>query len=313
MSKLRNLTLIILVSIVIACKKKPRPVYVTTLEVTEIKDITARSGGLITGEGITEKGICWGTEADPERSIGKTNEGGGSDGFQSLLTGLEPLKNYYVWAYATNESGSTYGDPVSFISAKAETGFVFDIDNNIYQTVKIGTKQWMQNSLQVKHYRNGDPITLIQDDNNWAQTQSGAYCVQPNLVMSYYGGLYNWYAINDSRNIAPIGWHVATQEEWDELITHLGGTVAAGPKLRILTPQYWPVNSSNTNESGFTALPSGFRVNGSFSSAGNAASFWTGTSAPSGFSWAYSLTNVSLYSGTYSRADGRSVRCVKDQ
>ncbi|MES2679333.1 MAG: fibrobacter succinogenes major paralogous domain-containing protein [Bacteroidota bacterium] len=308
----KNLTLIILLALAFSCKKKPRPLYVTTLGVAEIEDITALSGGLITGEGVTAKGVCWGTEPSPELSTGITNEGVGSDSYQSRLTGLSPLKTYYVWAYAANESGVTYADPVKFTSAALVTGSVFDIDNNNYPTVRIGSKQWMQKNLQVTRYRNGDPIALLPSDNSWTQTQSGAYCVQPNLVISYYGGLYNWFAVNDARNIAPVGWHVATQADWDDLLNTLGGTGAAAPKMRIVTPQYWPTTSSNTNESGFTALPAGYRVNGSFSSGGTATSFWTNTSAPSSLSWAYTMNGTSLNSGSYSRSDGRSVRCVKD-
>jgi uncharacterized protein (TIGR02145 family) len=135
-----------------------------------------------------------------------------------------------VWAYAITESGLTFGDPAAFSSAAVVSGHVFDIDNNNYSTRGIGTKHWMQTNPRVNCHRKGDPIELLQPDIMLAQALSGAYCVQPNFVLCYYCGLYNWLAVNDLSNIAPFGCHVTTQEDWEDMIAHPGGFDDAAPK-----------------------------------------------------------------------------------
>ena len=113
---------------------------------------------------------------------------------------------------------------------KPETGTVTDIDGNTYVTVKIGEQWWMAENLKVTHYRNGDSIPNITADIQWAALDTGAWCSYDNNPdnVNHYGRLYNWYAVTDSRNIAPAGWHVATNDEWIALITILGGEITAG-------------------------------------------------------------------------------------
>jgi uncharacterized protein (TIGR02145 family) len=98
-----------------------------------------------------------------------------------------------------------------------------DIDRNVYQTVKIGDQVWMAENLRVTHYRNGDAIPNVKDE-EWSDLRSGAYCAYENdeTTAVTYGYLYNWSAVNDSRNIAPAVWHVPTDEEWKTLEMVLG-------------------------------------------------------------------------------------------
>lgn len=97
-----------------------------------------------------------------------------------------------------------------------ETGKVTDIDGNTYKTVKIGNQWWIAENLKVTHYRNGDAIPEVTDNEQWKNLNSGAYCAYDNNESNaaVYGYLYNWYAMNDSRNIAPEGWYVPSDEEW---------------------------------------------------------------------------------------------------
>ena len=121
-------------------------------------------------------------------------------------------------AYATNKAGTGYGDVVSFTTNRG-SGTVIDVDGNVYDTVVIGTQVWLAQNLKVTHYRNGDPIDSLDDNTEWCNTTSGAYCNynnDPNNAPAY-GRLYNWYATSDSREIAPEGWHVATDAEWAAL------------------------------------------------------------------------------------------------
>ncbi len=209
-------------------------------------------------------------------------------------------------------------------------GTVTDIDGNVYQAVKIGDQWWMAENLKVTHYRNGDAIAHVTDNTEWTNLSSGAWCVYDNNDgnTDTYGLLYNWYAVDDSRNIAPEGWHVPTDEEWKELEMYLGmsqseaddtgwrGTDEGG-KLKATGTEYWnSPNEGATNESGFSALPGGCRYfySGYFYFMGFYGYWWSSTEASSTSAW-----NRGLYCGysdvcrsyDYKRY-GFSVRCLRD-
>jgi uncharacterized protein (TIGR02145 family) len=149
------------------------------------------------------------------------------------------------------------------------------------QTVKIGNQWWMAENLKVTHYQNGDPI--VNKTLHWDAT-TGAYCAYDNDEKNAdtYGYLYNGYAVIDSRNIAPEGWHVPTDAEWHTLIDYLGSS--AGGKLKEAGTVHWDdPNTGATNESGFTAIPSGIRTSwGQFCEIGNEAYFWSATENENG-------------------------------
>lgn len=108
---------------------------------------------------------------------------------------------------------------------KVET--VTDFDGNIYHVVTIGTQDWLIENLKVTHYRTGDAIPNVTGNTQWGNLTTGAYCDYDNSVGNgtTYGRLYNWFAVNDSRKIAPTGWHVSSDAEWTVLTTYLGGEV----------------------------------------------------------------------------------------
>ena len=204
-----------------------------------------------------------------------------------------------------------------------------DIDGNVYRTVKIGNQIWMAENLKVTHYSNGDAIPEVAGNTEWADLTSGAYCHSP-LVQEYfeiYGLLYNWYAVSDSRNIAPEGWHVPTDQEWKELEMYLGmsesvaelsgmrGTDEGGKLKEIGTDNWKYPNTGATNESGFTALGGGGRdFSGYFFGLGEDEDWWSGTEVNSTTAWTRGLD--------FDRSDtdrwmdvkqcGFSVRCIKD-
>jgi len=209
------------------------------------------------------------------------------------------------------------------------TGTVTDIDGNVYKTVKIGNQWWMAENLKVMHYRNNDPIDYVIDDTDWANLTTGAYCYYDNNSShsAVYGALYNWYAVEDSRNIAPAGWHVPTDDEWKQLEMVLGmsqteadsngirGTDEGG-KLKETGTSHWKSpNTGSTNESGFTALPGGYRnYYGSFSTMGYYAVFWLTTDSNSFSAWHRKLSynSVNIDRSSESKKCGFSIRCVKD-
>jgi uncharacterized protein (TIGR02145 family) len=208
-------------------------------------------------------------------------------------------------------------------------GTVTDIDGNLYYTVKIGDQWWMLENLRVTHYRNGDPIPNVTDDGTWSGLSTGAYCEYDNnpANVETYGRLYNWYAVDDSRNIAPEGWHVATDDEWKQLEMYLGMSQAEadstgwrgtdeGGKLKEAGTVYWsPPNTGATNESGFSALPGGYRnIYGHFFGMGDDALFWCSSEFSSSHAWHRYLdySHSQVLRGYDPKEGGFSVRCVRD-
>ena len=107
---------------------------------------------------------------------------------------------------------------------------VVDIDGNTYQTVDICDQTWMKSNLNVSKYRNGDDIPQVTDATQWANLTTGAWCYFQNNTTNgtIYGKLYNWYAVNDPRGLAPNGWHIPSKDEWAVLRNCLGGENLAG-------------------------------------------------------------------------------------
>ena len=214
---------------------------------------------------------------------------------------------------------------------------VTDIDGNIYNTVTIGNQVWTSSNLKVTKYRNGDPIITGLDNSVWSSTTSGAYTIYPftdagetneAAVKDKYGLLYNAYAVNDPRNIAPAGWRVATDDDWKELETYNGmatnvldlsdwrNTDGEGQKLKSEEGWTWD-NKSGTDKYGFNALPGGFRAAaGTYGQVKNRAYFWTGTVSskltPSNWRRILEYNKISIHRVDVSRNEGYSVRLIKE-
>jgi len=192
-------------------------------------------------------------------------------------------------------------------------------------SVKIGAQGWMNKNLNVTHYRNGDAIPHVQSAAKWATLTTGAWCWYNNDSAngSIYGRLYNWYAVNDPRGLAPVGWHIASDVEWTTLVTFLGGTSLGGGGMKSTgttkdgTGLWRSPNTGATNSSSFTALPGGFRLdNGSFHGITSAGFWWTSTQGPdvSYSAWLRSLRydSAGIVVKRDGKRDGMSVRCVRD-
>ncbi len=207
---------------------------------------------------------------------------------------------------------------------------VTDIDGNVYPIVTIGDQVWMASNLKVTHFRNGDALPYVVEDAEWPTLTSAAFCFYENKIenLSVYGALYNGYAVLDSRNIAPEGWHVATDEDWKELEEFMGmdpnaldiigprGTDEGG-KLKEMGTEHWTKpNYLATDEYDFTALPGGWRNrdNGVFENMGNNVYFWTGSETGTGSVWRRTIgyDHAVIDRGGGAKVRGFSVRCVKD-
>ena len=144
----------------------------------------------------------------------------------------------------------------------------------------------MAENLKVTHYRNGDSIPNVTKKKEWKNLTNGAYCNYDNKEgnVATYGRLYNWFAVNDSCNIAPAGWHVPSEADWDILVQYLGPQVPAGSlvggKMKETGTVLWEYpNTGATNETGFSGLPGGYRyIDGDCRGKGLGAFFWSSSS-----------------------------------
>lgn len=195
---------------------------------------------------------------------------------------------------------------------------VTDLEGNVYHTITIGTQVWMVENLKTTKYRNGESIPNVTDNTAWGNLTTEAYCNYNNDTnnSTIYGRLYNWYAVTDSRNIAPLGWHVPSDAEWTTLTTYLGGESVAGSKLKEINTTHWQSpNTGATNETGFTALPGGTRiVNGVFYLIGYDGYWWGSTESIISNAWGlnmlYDVSNINR--NDYYKRAGLSVRCLRD-
>ena len=166
-------------------------------------------------------------------------------------------------------------------------------------------------NLDVVTYRNGDIIPQVTDEATWNSLTTGAWCYYNNdPANARYGKLYNWYAVNDPRGLAPTGWHIPTNAEWGILIDKLNSYSGdIDKKLKEQGPIWLNNSTIATNESGFTGLPGGTRSLGSFSRLGVIGMWWSsGISA-----YAYLLnTSPSLSRSGSNPEFGISVRCIRD-
>ena len=211
--------------------------------------------------------------------------------------------------------------------------FIFDCDTIVdqrnipeikYDEIEIGTQFWMDRNLYETHYRNGDPIPLITDGEEWGSTETGAYCYYDNDEnnIETYGLLYNWYAVTDTRDIAPTHWHIPSSDEWKKLLEYLGCEEIAGSILEEEVIKYWICPNSNANGSCFSALPGGRRQYNTsvkhsyYLDKGIKAVFWSNSIdevyhwKPPISIWLY-CDSVRVFSGG-SYKDGYSVRCIRD-
>ena len=191
-----------------------------------------------------------------------------------------------------------------------------------YGSVTIGTQEWMSKNLDVTTYKNGESIPQVTDTTAWAGLTTGAWCYYNNdsTMGTKYGKLYNWYAVTDSRGLAPEGWHIPGVAEWTTLSTTLGGDLVAGGKMKEAGSANWCCqNTGATDSSGFTGLPGGIRdATGTFyKTPGHFAYFWSATesSSPLQTAWIRSLSyaNAKLTtSPDFKKKHGMSVRCVRN-
>ena len=320
---------------------------ITTNEINRISFTSVTCGGNVSFEGlssVTARGVCWSISPNPTLNDNHTVDSSGLGSFTSLITGLQPYTHYYVRAYATNNSGTAYGNEVDFVSNMDSlpcpgTATITDYDGNTYTTVQIGDQCWMRENLRTTHYANGGSIPL---GSNTSTDSTTAYRFYPNSNesnVSTYGYLYNWPAVmggsassnsNPSgvQGICPNGWHVPSHSEWTQLINYVSGQTSYvcsnnsnNIAKALASTTYW-MNSNEScavgntpadnNATGFTALPAD-RTH--VSGLGTHAFFWSSTDDGNDaydLSFIYSLAHVAnIYSDF--KFFGFSVRCLRNE
>ena len=192
-----------------------------------------------------------------------------------------------------------------------------DIDGNGYKAVNIGTQTWLQQNLNVSHYNNGDIIPQVTNATDWNNLKTGAWCYYENDANKgkTYGKLYNWYAVNDPRGLAPKGYKIPNEDDWDVLISYLGGESIAGGKMKSTNLWHSP-NTGGTNNSGFSASPGGQYTYSAFSYVGDDGFWWTATTVEGKDNYANSILLTFAHEKVQTfwdnKTDGLSVRCIKE-
>ncbi len=190
-----------------------------------------------------------------------------------------------------------------------------DIDGNYYNIISpwSGSQQiWMMENLRVKSYKNGDTIPQVQSSVAWNSLTTGAWCFYDNIATGQIGVLYNWYAVNDARGLAPEGWHIPTNDEWNifqgEIPMNGGGKIRGEGWLSSCF-------AYSNNETAWSALPGGVRSNGVFAGQGILSYWWSANPNPNGLNgYAFKITcaNDSYFDGEEAKNNGLYIRCIKD-
>ncbi len=256
---------------------------------------------------------------------------------QKIVVGKQTLSNVEASIVHSAEAPLLFGQ-----SAMQRFGkFTFDYANsnliignatiiqnsNLNKAIVIGSQTWMSTNLNVDHFRNGDSIPEAKSTEEWIQAgerKQPAWCYYNNDSKngSKYGRLYNWYAVNDKRGLAPYGWHIPSDQEWNFLIDFLGGDAVAGRKMKSIYgwDSFEDLNGNGSDESGFNGLPGGYRnYDGLFDAIGLMQYCWSSTEFTeskylTGGAWYRLLRNYSdnVKRHCYNFECGFSVRCVKN-
>lgn len=290
-------------------------------------EIVDNDGGL-----IVSCGVCWDSLPNATIMSSKTVDSTTTDRLSSFIKGLKRNKLYYLRAYATNSTGTSYSEEVSFKT----TDRISDIDGNEYRTVKIGNQLWLADNLRTTKFNDGSTIPNVTNHNQWISLNTAGYCWYLNNsdFKNPFGGIYNWHAVNSGK-LAPTGWHVPTSEEWNELFhflaTHdygykgdtsmIAKALADSAYFDILPP-FWPSfegspesDASENNRSGFSGISNAIRdQSDDFIEMGYYCIWWSSTSIGSqiAISRGFLRDSVHVFDLHSPMIDGLSVRCVKD-
>jgi uncharacterized protein (TIGR02145 family) len=247
----------------------------------------------------------------------------------AALTGLEAGTTYHYRIKAVNVSATSYSEPQTFTTA---FHYITDIrDGQRYRVTKIGDQWWTAENLKAAKYLNNDLIPTGLDYTQWSETTEGAYAIYPHTdidglnsnaeVLEAYGALYNWYAVDDSRGLCPLGWYMPSESDWTSLIEYAGGLSIAGGKLKSTRtepdahPRWGSPNLGATDYYGFSAFPASMMVDGNFSDdyCSTTSYWWSISESANSALFCHVRTQLEDVQLQYSdKMRGLSVRCIRD-
>jgi endoglucanase len=300
---------------------------------------TYLGGASVAGGPLKETGtVHWtspntgATNASGFKAVGAGYRISGTGIFSSMGT------QNYIWTSTPDASTNAYRKQIQYNTVSTPVGLsdkksgfsvrlikdapytttVTDIDGNLYHAVTIGSLVWTVENLKVTRYRNGDSIANVTADNSWKSLTTGAYCWFNNDIANkaVYGALYNFYAVADTRNLAPAGWHIATEAENATIDSLYGGTGMSGASLKESGTAHWTAPNYGSNTTGFTGVGTGYRTSntGVFTNFGIHCFIWTSTTNGATGALRRQLINNSYTSQTAAsdKKSGFSVRLVRD-
>ncbi len=192
--------------------------------------------------------------------------------------------------------------------------------NNAYanQSVQIGGQYWMSQNLNVSTFRNGDPIYEAKTNEEWvsaSERKQSAWCYYENQQKNgvKYGKLYNWYAVTDPRGLAPKGWRMPSLKDWDTLFIAIGGEDEAGFKMK--NENGWEAGGNGSNETGFSAMPGGYRDQAGIFYYPGISGYWWTTTEQNQFNGLCLYANYyfnNFYRSYTNKKCGLSVRCIRE-
>jgi uncharacterized protein (TIGR02145 family) len=235
---------------------------------------------------------------------------------------------------AMSSSSSAKSSSSNAISSSSSSSIVYSTikdarDNQTYRIVTIGSQTWMAENLKYLPSVVGPGTDSKTTPHYYVYGYNGTNVTDAKATANYntYGVLYNWPAAMNGaassttnpsgvQGVCPDGWHLPSDAEWTELTDYLGGTIDAGGKLKETGTTHWnSPNTSATNETGFTALPGGYRYyNGTLDGIGRYGLWWSATEDDAGNAWRryVSYGSSSVLRDDYHKFVGFSVRCVRD-
>ncbi len=310
--------------------------YIETYNSPDRFHTSAFAGGNVLYSGtsaLTERGIYWGSTPEPEKNGVKVSSGTGLGEYLFMIDGLQQSTQYYIKAYARNNTGIAYGTEVTFRSGTDPVfSSVSDIDGNSYKTIEIGDQTWMTENLRTTRFNDGAPIDIVKDNTEWCG-------IAPNLRSSkrtWYdndsatynnknGIIYNGYSAAVNK-ICPVGWRVPSDDDWKKMEMYLGMTVKdadaekirgtnEGLQLKYLSE--WSDGGNGFNTSYFSGLPGGIRdPQGTFSGMGSKGQWWSSTKhVQYDGLWIRILTadSKAVTRILYVMQGGCSIRCLKNR
>ena len=333
--QLMNLIALLSVLMVLpACKKSKEPI--SSLAATVVTNYAANvsqtwatlEGGVTANNLSTIVTFDYDTTTSYKQSINATPDTINGNIYtieSAFVTGLKASTIYHFRIKAENSDGTTYGKDTTFTTAGTggnkiifnpdlTYGSVTDNDGNTYKTIQIGTQSWMAENLKTTKYQDGTAIPLVKDVLTWIGLTTPGYCWYTNDSVSY-GALYNFYTVNTGK-LCPMGWHIPSDAEWTALTTYLGGESDAGDKQKETGLTHWQSpNTGATNESGYTALPGGYRSkDGSFTGIRRQGYWWSSAEISSVNAYYHVLffDSGNADRGDSDKKDGFSVRCLQN-